>query len=154
MSCGGGRGMTPRYDAVTDGGENWEEMGLKDSERIARVVVNPTNSNHVYVAVLGHLWNANTERGFYRTIDGGKSWERTLYVDSTTGELGEMIGNVSTSVGPETVAFDPAGLYAFVTAEVANRIDVFAVHPVQLTLTLLDSFVGRGSPRARMAACP
>ncbi len=70
---------------TTDGGESWEEMGLKDSERIARVVVNPANSNHVYVAALGHLWNANTERGFYRTIDGGKSWERTLYVDSTTG---------------------------------------------------------------------
>ena len=70
---------------TTDGGENWEEMGLKNSERIARIVVNPANSNLVYVAALGHQWNSGTERGLYRTIDGGKTWERTLYVDSTTG---------------------------------------------------------------------
>jgi photosystem II stability/assembly factor-like uncharacterized protein len=70
---------------TTDGGENWQFMGLPNSERIARIVVDPKNSKTVYVAVLGHLWDANEERGLYRTTDGGKTWNRILYVNSDTG---------------------------------------------------------------------
>ncbi len=70
---------------TTDGGESWTCMGLKDSEHIGKIVIDPRNSNTVYVAVLGHLWNANKERGLYKTTDGGKTWERILYVDENTG---------------------------------------------------------------------
>ncbi len=69
----------------TDGGETWEFMGLGDSERIARIVVNPRNSDNVFVCATGHLFDANEERGVYRTTDGGKSWTRVLFVDRDTG---------------------------------------------------------------------
>jgi photosystem II stability/assembly factor-like uncharacterized protein len=70
---------------TTDGGENWTEVGFKDSERISRIVIDPTNSDIVYVAVLGHLWNDHAERGVYKTTDGGKTWTQLLYVDVRTG---------------------------------------------------------------------
>jgi photosystem II stability/assembly factor-like uncharacterized protein len=62
----------------TDGGENWSNMGLQDSERISRILVDPTDSNTVYTCVTGHLWNDSDERGVYRTNDGGKSWKKVL----------------------------------------------------------------------------
>lgn len=70
---------------TTNGGTRWEFKGLPDSERISDIVIDPRNPNTVYVAVLGHLWNANEERGVYRTTDGGDSWEKILYVDANTG---------------------------------------------------------------------
>lgn len=70
---------------TTNGGRSWEKMGLENTERITRIEVNPDNPNIVYVAALGHLWNANEERGIYRTEDGGKNWEKVLYVDENTG---------------------------------------------------------------------
>ncbi|MFQ6083860.1 MAG: WD40/YVTN/BNR-like repeat-containing protein [Candidatus Aminicenantia bacterium] len=70
---------------TTDGGKTWECVGLKDSERISEVIVHPKNPNIVYVGALGHLWNSNEERGVYKTTDGGKTWERILYVDENTG---------------------------------------------------------------------
>ena len=70
---------------TTDGGDNWKHMGLKDSEHIADIIVHPDNSDIVYVAVMGHLWAANEERGVYKTTDCGESWERILYVDENTG---------------------------------------------------------------------
>ncbi len=69
----------------TDGGDTWTRMGLENTERIARIVVDPTNANVVYVAATGHCWNANPERGVYKTTDGGKTWARVLYVDANTG---------------------------------------------------------------------
>ncbi len=62
----------------TDGGENWTNMGLKDSEHIARVLVDPGDSNTVYACATGHLWDDNDERGVYKTTDGGKSWKKVL----------------------------------------------------------------------------
>jgi len=62
----------------TDGGENWTNMGLKDSERISRILVDPGDSNTVYACATGHLWNDNDERGVYKTTDGGKSWKKIL----------------------------------------------------------------------------
>ncbi len=70
---------------TTDGGENWEHLGLKDSERMSKILIDPTDSDTVYVCVTGHLWNANEQRGVYKTTDGGKSWERILYVDEDAG---------------------------------------------------------------------
>jgi len=69
----------------TDGGDNWQLMGLKESERIADILIDPDDPNIVYVAAMGHLWNGNEERGVYKTTDGGKSWERILYIDENTG---------------------------------------------------------------------
>jgi photosystem II stability/assembly factor-like uncharacterized protein len=62
----------------TDGGENWTNMGLKDSEHIARILVDPADSNTVFACATGHLWNDNDERGVYKTSDGGKTWRKVL----------------------------------------------------------------------------
>src|SRR5437763_7913648 len=62
----------------TDGGENWTNVGLKDSEHIAKILVDPKDGNTVYVCATGHLWNDNDERGVYKTADGGKSWKKVL----------------------------------------------------------------------------
>lgn len=70
---------------TTDGGDTWELVGLEDSERVARIVVDPRDGNVVYVCATGHLWNANEERGVFRTKDGGETWEKVLYVDENTG---------------------------------------------------------------------
>ncbi|MCB9050914.1 MAG: hypothetical protein H6556_15925 [Lewinellaceae bacterium] len=69
----------------TDGGKNWQQLGLEKSERISSIQVNPSNSNEVYVGVLGALWGDSEDRGVYKTTDGGATWEKILYVDATTG---------------------------------------------------------------------
>lgn len=70
---------------TTDGGENWQLMGLEKSERISKIVIDPKNSETVYVAVPGHLWDANEDRGLYKTVDGGKTWQKILYANADTG---------------------------------------------------------------------
>ena len=62
----------------TDGGENWTNMGLRDSERIAKILVDPSSTNTVYVCAPGKLWSDSNERGLYKTTDGGKTWTRIL----------------------------------------------------------------------------
>src|SRR6059036_2554050 len=62
----------------TDGGENWTNLGLKESERIAKIVVDPSETNTVYVCVPGRLWSDSDERGVYKTTDGGKTWVNVL----------------------------------------------------------------------------
>jgi photosystem II stability/assembly factor-like uncharacterized protein len=68
-----------------DGGQNWTKMGLEKSERISSIQIDPNNPNTIYVGVLGNLWGNSAERGVYKTTDGGKTWEKILYVDETTG---------------------------------------------------------------------
>lgn len=68
-----------------DGGDNWQLMGLPDSEHISRIVVHPKDTNTVFVCATGHLWNPNAERGVFKTTDGGKSWSKVLFVDENTG---------------------------------------------------------------------
>ncbi|MGB5347496.1 MAG: hypothetical protein WBN23_15120, partial [Woeseia sp.] len=68
-----------------DGGKSWNLVGLAGSERIDRIALHPDNPNIAYVAAMGTLWAANEERGVYKTTDGGKSWQRILYVDDKTG---------------------------------------------------------------------
>jgi len=62
----------------TDGGENWNNVGLHDSEHISKILIDPKDGNTVYVCALGHLWNDNDERGVFRTSDGGKTWKKVL----------------------------------------------------------------------------
>lgn len=69
----------------SDGGKNWQYLGMERSERISSIQVNPQNPEEVYVGVLGALWGDSEERGVYKTTDGGATWEKILYVDPTTG---------------------------------------------------------------------
>ena len=68
-----------------DGGNNWKRIGLENSERIANIIVNPENSNEIYVAVLGALWSDSNERGVYKSNDGGETWENVLFLNNSTG---------------------------------------------------------------------
>lgn len=68
-----------------DGGRSWKNIGLKDTRHIVRVVIHPRNPDVVWVAVMGHLFGPNADRGIYKTIDGGKNWKKVLYVNDQTG---------------------------------------------------------------------
>jgi photosystem II stability/assembly factor-like uncharacterized protein len=82
------RGNVAHGDGVwktTDGGKTWTYMGLRETRQIADIVVNPTNPDLVYVGALGHVWAPNAERGVYRSRDGGKTWEKILFRNDSTG---------------------------------------------------------------------
>jgi len=68
-----------------DGGKSWRNIGLKDGRHIIRIVIHPRDPDIVWVAVMGHLFGPNEERGVYKTTDGGKNWKRVLYVNNQTG---------------------------------------------------------------------
>ena len=71
----------------TDGGKTWAHIGLEDSRQIARIVVDPQDPGRVYVAVLGHAYGPNEQRGVFYSKDGGKKWKRILYHDENTGAI-------------------------------------------------------------------
>jgi photosystem II stability/assembly factor-like uncharacterized protein len=71
----------------TDGGKTWQHMGLAGTNTIARIVVHPKNPDVVYVAASGHEWTMNPERGVFKTVDGGKNWEKILFVNDETGAI-------------------------------------------------------------------
>jgi photosystem II stability/assembly factor-like uncharacterized protein len=79
VSIGGGIYCT------RDGGKTWKKVGLDSVERIAKIALNPHNPDVVYVAALGALWSDSPHRGLYRSTDGGKTFQRVLYVDDKTG---------------------------------------------------------------------
>lgn len=68
-----------------DGGKSWKNIGLKDGRHIIRIVVHPRNPDILWVAVMGHLFGPNEERGVYKSTDGGKTWKRTLFINNQTG---------------------------------------------------------------------
>ncbi len=68
-----------------DKGKSWQNMGLPDSQHIGRIVINPKNQDEVVVGVAGHLYSPNAERGVFKTKDGGKTWQQTLFIDETSG---------------------------------------------------------------------
>jgi len=68
-----------------DNGKNWEYLGLPESHHIGKIQLHPANNNIAWIAVLGHLYSFNKERGVYKTIDGGKTWKQTLYINENTG---------------------------------------------------------------------
>ncbi|MDE0260040.1 MAG: hypothetical protein OXR82_16845 [Gammaproteobacteria bacterium] len=71
----------------TDGGRSWQHMGLRESHHIGRIIVNPQDTDIVYVAALGHLWGANPERGVFMTVDGGQNWQHVLSLNDDTGAV-------------------------------------------------------------------
>ena len=68
-----------------DGGKSWKNMGLKNSEHISKIIVDPNNSNVVYVSAYGPLWSKGGDRGIYKSIDGGENWERIFFVSEHSG---------------------------------------------------------------------
>src|ERR1035438_3227019 len=82
-SISGGDGM---YKSI-DGGKSWAHVGLEDTRQIARILVDPDDADHVFVAALGHAYGPNSERGVFRSNDGGKSWQRILFKDENTGAI-------------------------------------------------------------------
>ncbi|MDX9929088.1 MAG: hypothetical protein RBS37_04470 [Bacteroidales bacterium] len=75
------------YKSV-DGGKTWQNMGLRNSQHIGRIIIHPKNPNTVWVASLGPLYSENDERGVYKTTDGGKSWKRVLEITSNGKHIG------------------------------------------------------------------
>lgn len=69
----------------TDGGEKWTHMGLRETFQIGKVIVHPKDPNTVYVGALGRLYGPNSERGVYKSTDGGKTWDKSLFIDERTG---------------------------------------------------------------------
>lgn len=70
-----------------DKGKTWTNVGLKDSHHIGRILLNPDNTDEVVIAVAGHLYSPNEERGIYKSTDGGKTWNKTLFIDENTGVI-------------------------------------------------------------------
>ncbi len=70
-----------------DGGQNWEHIGLEETQVISRIRIHPKDPNRVYVAALGHPFGSNADRGVYRTLDGGKSWKKILFKNEQTGAI-------------------------------------------------------------------
>ncbi|MEE9449960.1 MAG: T9SS type A sorting domain-containing protein [Ignavibacteriaceae bacterium] len=96
-NCGGG---SLAYEGMgvfksTDGGNNWMHLGLEETRNIGRIVVDPTDSQRVYVAAMGKLFAGNPERGLYRTTNGGASWENALFVSDTTGCIDVVMNPLS-----------------------------------------------------------
>ena len=81
-----------------DGGTTWQHTGLANTYTIPRIVIHPANPNVVYVAAGGHEWTDNEERGVYKTLDGGKTWNKVLYVDAKTGANDLVIDPVDPNV--------------------------------------------------------
>lgn len=71
----------------TDAGKTWKNMGLKDSQHIARIVIHPKNPDIVWVAAMGHLYSTNAERGVFKTTNGGATWEKVLYINEKVGVI-------------------------------------------------------------------
>ncbi|MGA9855290.1 MAG: hypothetical protein WBR29_08460 [Gammaproteobacteria bacterium] len=71
----------------TDAGKTWKLMGFKDAGQIGKIIVDPHDSNTVLVSVFGHVWGPNPERGVFKTIDGGKTWKKVLFVNDHTGAI-------------------------------------------------------------------
>jgi hypothetical protein len=81
----------------TDGGATWKRMGLDNSEHIQNIVIDPRNSNILYVTAIGPLWSAGGDRGLYKTTDGGQTWKAVLSVSRDTGGRGVAQGGTPPS---------------------------------------------------------
>ena len=122
------RGNLAQGDGIyksVDAGKSWKNIGLKDSRAIGKIIVHPTNPDIVFVAALGHPYGPNAERGLFRTTDGGKSWQKVLFVDDKTGAV--------------DVEFDPHNphiLFASSLASAPSTLDPHQRRPRQRPLSL------------------
>jgi len=93
-----------------DGGKTWTHMGLNDSHQIGRIIIDPQDSDIVYIGAVGHLWGPNAERGLFKTTDGGRTWTKSLFI--------------SDKVGVVDIAMDPSDrktLYAAAYGRIGSR---------------------------------
>ncbi|HJQ21861.1 MAG TPA: hypothetical protein VJ867_16070 [Gemmatimonadaceae bacterium] len=90
----------------TDGGNSWTHLGLTDTDKIPRIVIDPRNPDIVYVCALGHEWGPNEERGLFKTTDGGKTWSKILYRNTLTGCS-------DVDIDPTNANVVYAGMYSF-----------------------------------------
>jgi photosystem II stability/assembly factor-like uncharacterized protein len=104
----------------TDGGKSWKNMGLKKSFQIGKIIIHPKNPNIVYVGALGRLYGPNEERGLFKTVDGGTTWQKILYVDDKTG----IIDMRMSPADPETL----------IVATYERQRDGFDTHPFEVGL--------------------
>ncbi len=81
-----------------DKGKTWQQKGLAETHHIGRVVLHPTDEKVAFVAAIGHLYSSNTERGIFKTQDGGQTWQQTLFVNDTTGAIDLLIDRRNPSV--------------------------------------------------------
>ena len=93
-SVGYGNGM---YKSV-DAGKSWTHIGLDDTQHIGRVAVDPKDANVVFVAAIGHLYQANPDRGVFRSRDGGKTWQKVLFKNNDVGAVDVVIDPVNSQV--------------------------------------------------------
>ena len=94
-----------------DGGKTWTNMGLRSSEHISKIILHPDNSDIIYVAAQGPLWSSGGERGLYRSMDGGKTWKRTLGDD-------EWMGVTDIGIDPR----DPERMYAAIARMIVSSL--------------------------------
>ncbi|MFM7429617.1 MAG: WD40/YVTN/BNR-like repeat-containing protein, partial [Flammeovirgaceae bacterium] len=95
------RGSITQGDGVyktTDGGKTWRSLGLKETQAISRIRVHPTNPDIVYVAALGHPYGDNEERGVFKSIDGGNTWKKVLYVSPKAGAADLIIDRTNPKI--------------------------------------------------------
>ena len=82
----------------TNGGSTWTNIGLPNSENIGRIVINPTNTNIIYTAAMGRLYGTNPERGVYRSINSGSTWQKVLFVNDSTGCIDIVINPTNPNI--------------------------------------------------------
>ena len=82
----------------TDAGRTWQHLGLRDGQQVPQIIVDPRNPNRLFVAVLGHPYGPNEERGIYRSTDGGTSFQKVLYRDPDTGGVDVAFDPVNSDV--------------------------------------------------------
>jgi photosystem II stability/assembly factor-like uncharacterized protein len=99
----------------TDGGKTWKNMGLQKTFQIGRIAIHPTNPDIVYVGALGRLYGPSPDRGLYKTTDGGKTWNRVLFVDDKTGVI--------------DLRMDPSNPEALLVGMWERRRDEYDSHP-------------------------
>ncbi len=98
------------YKSV-DGGQTWSHMGLRNTEHIGRILIDPADPSVVYVAAQGHLWGANKERGLFKTTDAGATWSNVLFVNEDTGVTDVAMASNDSQIltRPRTSAVGPHG---------------------------------------------
>ncbi len=127
------------YKSV-DGGRNWKNIGLKDSRHIGALIVHPTNPDIVFVAALGHAFGPNSERGIFKTTDGGRTWRNVLSKDENTGGI--------------DIVFDPHNPNVLFAALWQARREPFFPAADRVADCIVRSMAAKHGNISRSTACP